>query len=135
MIRYIEPIAVDSYWPIVADTIGRALDEELTTEDVYEKLKMKTMALITVSLRGEIVAACVCEQVNYPRIRALRVVALGGHRMKEWLSELSDFLDDWARDSDCDRIEQMGRKGWKRKLTEYDYKPRYVFMTKDLNNG
>jgi len=134
MIRYIDPNAIDSYWPIVSTYIESAIDEELDLLDVYNKLMDETMALIVVSDNG-IQAACVIEFVDYPKINAMRVVALGGQNMKKWLSQLIEFLDTWAVDQKVDRIEQMGRDGWLRVLNEYGYQKRYTFMTKEFNYG
>ena len=135
MIRYVEPVAIDAYWHIVAPMIEPALNEELLLEDVYNKLLNEKMGLISISDDGEIVAACVVEFVTYPRIRAMRVVALGGEKMKKWLSQLIEFLDTWAVENRMDRIEQMGRDGWTRVLDKYGYQERYTFMTKEYNYG
>jgi hypothetical protein len=134
MIRYIEPKAIDSYWPMVGGYIDAAIDEELELSDVYEKLMNETMALLVVSDNG-IQAACVVEFIDYPKINAMRVVALGGENMKKWLSQLVEFLDTWAVDQKIDRIEQCGRHGWMRVLNEYGYKSRYTFMTKEISYG
>lgn len=135
MIRHIKTEAIDSYWPIVSGLIEPALDEETSILDVYNKLMDEMMSLLSISIHGEIVAACVCEFVDYPRISALRVVAVGGDRMKEWLPDLIDALDEWAEDSKIDRIEQMGRDGWMKVLKGYGYRKRYTFMTKELSYG
>lgn len=135
MIRYITTDKLDSYWPILAPLIEPALDEEISIEDVYHKVMDEDMAIMSISDKGEIVASCVCEFADYPKIKALRVVALGGRGMKKWLSQLIEFLDTWAIEQKMDRVEQMGRNGWVKVLNEYGYKKRYTFMTKELNYG
>lgn len=134
MVRYIEKVAIDSYWPIVASMIEKALSEETSLDDIYNGLLDEKMGLLVVSDNG-IKAACVCEFIDYPQINALRVIALGGDGMKEWLPDLIEFLDTWAIENNMNRIEQMGRNGWDRVLPEYGYEKRYIFMTKELSYG
>lgn len=135
MIRYITTDKLESYWPVLAPLIEPALDEEIAIEDVYHQAMDERMAIMSIADGGEIVASCVCEFVDYPQLRALRVVALGGKDMKKWLSQLIEFLDTWAIEQKMDRVEQMGRDGWMRVLNEYGYKKRYTFMTKELSYG
>ena len=137
MIKYIDTEAIDSYWPIVKCLISSALDHscgELSTQDVYKRLHEETMGLLVVHDNG-IKAACVVDFIDYPQITALRVVALSGSGMDEWLSDLLDFLDKWAVENNMSRIEQMGREGWVRKLKNFGYEKRYTFMTKELRDG
>ena len=135
MIRYINKDAIDSYWPIVSGFIEPALSDEIEIQDVYHKLMDEKMALLSISIKGEIKGACVLEDVDYPQKQALRVVALGGRDMRSWLKPLVKFLDKWAKDTGADRIEQMGRQGWVKILPEFGYRERYIFMTKELNHG
>ena len=127
----IDPKELDEYWPVASRNIEPALDEEISIEDAYAKIQSGKMGLFVV---GDD-AAGVCEVVHYPRLKALRVVALGGTGMALWLPHVIAFLDDWAASIGADRVEQMGRKGWLKVLSKYGYRERYTFMTKELDNG
>jgi hypothetical protein len=136
MIRYITKDRLDSYWNLVANYINESIDRgELSINDVRQKLEDETMGLLVVSDRGEIKAGCVVEFVKYAQNTALRVVALGGVKMKEWLDDLIDFLDKWAMEQHVFRIEQAGRKGWIKVLEKYGYTQKYAVMTKDFSYG
>lgn len=131
MIEYVHNLI---HWDQYKDDIKRALDKgcgEIEIQDVYKKLQDGTMGLI--DIHGK--ASCVVEFVDYDQMEALRVVALGGDGMDEWLEELLDFLYKWAAENHMDRVEHNGRKGWVRKLEKYGYRERYIFMTRDIEYG
>lgn len=124
---------IDSVWDKVSPLIQKALDHscgELAIQDVYRKLQDGHMGLI---MNDKM--ACVVEFMDYPQITALRVVALGGEDMDEWLEELLDILYKWAKENGHSRVEHMGRKGWVKTLQKYGYEPRYVFMTREIDHG
>lgn len=129
MITFIHDL---TFWDRYRDFIQKALDKtcgELDINDIYECLKKETMGLVDIHGR----AACVVEFMTYPQITALRVVALGGEDMDEWLGDLLEYLYKWAEENNMDRIEHMGRQGWVRKLEPYGYKERYTFMTREVD--
>lgn len=131
MIEYISDL---SRWHQYKGYIQRALDKscgELAIQDIYQRVDDGRMGLL--DIHGK--AACVIEFMDYPQITALRVVALGGEDMDEWLDELQDFLYRWAEENHMDRIEHNGRKGWIKTLKDYGYKERYTFMTRDIDHG
>ena len=135
MINYVTRDKLESYWPVVAPMIQKALEHsenEINLEDIHEKIENETMGLTTISGKDGIIACCVCEFVNYPRIRALRVVALGGSDMDEWMPGLVQFLESWGKENKLNRIEQMGRRGWEKALRQYGFKRRYTFMTREI---
>jgi len=137
MISYVSRETVPKVWDEVRDFIQMGIDHsehECELQDVYKKLMEDKMGLVVLH-DDHPYAAAVFEFMNYPQITALRGVFIGGSRMREWIGDLMDFLDRWAQDNDMDRLEMLGRGGWIKVLEKYGYKPSYVFLTKDLNNG
>lgn len=131
MIQYVHNL---THWDWYVDFVQKALDKsdgELAIQDIFVRLEDGRMGLIDIHNK----AACVVEFMDYPQIRALRVVALGGHDMDEWLDELLDYLYRWAKENKMNRVEHMGRKGWGRALKNYGYKERYTFMARDIDYG
>ena len=61
-------------------------------------------------------AACVTQVVEYPDERVLFVSALGGEEMSDWLDDLLDTLDAYAKRIGAGAIEMHGRKGWQKIL-------------------
>lgn len=137
MISYVPPDFLPDIWNEVEGFIKSAIEHscgESQIQDIYKKIEEQKMGLIVVEDEG-IIAAAVVEFMNYPQITALRVAYLGGLRMTDWLGELVEFLDKWALENGMNRVEQMGRHGWVKVLEKYGYRKRYVFMTKELDNG
>ena len=52
------------------------------------------------------------EIIVYPRIKALRYLALGGEMIDS--TGLQDRVDAWGREQGCTRAETIARKGWER---------------------
>ena len=72
--------------------------------------------------------AIVTEIVDYPRRSVCRIWLAGGD-----LDELIDAEKDiaqWARSIGCSGMEIIGRKGWQRKLT--DYQPKSTVFVREL---
>ena len=72
--------------------------------------------------------AIVTEIVDYPRRSVCRIWLAGGD-----LDELIDAEKDiaqWARSIGCSGMEIIGRKGWQRKLK--DYEPKSTVFVREL---
>lgn len=72
--------------------------------------------------------AIVTEIVDYPRRSVCRIWLAGGD-----LDELIDAEKDiaqWARSIGCSGMEIIGRKGWQRKLK--DYQPKSTVFVREL---
>ena len=62
----------------------------------------------------DIQGAVVTEIKQYPRRRALEVIAAGGSDMPIWIKSLVAALDQHARATGCACITSLGRPGWLR---------------------
>ncbi len=51
---------------------------------------------------------------QYPRKRYLCLAFCGGDDGYTWKSDMLRTLQSWARDTECDGIEGLGRIGWER---------------------
>lgn len=49
---------------------------------------------------------------NRPAQKVLFVPFLAGEHMKDWIDEMSDLVEAFARYHECEAIEFSGRKGW-----------------------
>lgn len=63
--------------------------------------------------------AFVTSIVQYPRTRALQIIACAGCRIREHLADIDGTLRRYARDQDCTIFESFGRHGWGRMLSKY----------------
>lgn len=85
-----------------------------------------------VIVRGneEIVAALVTDITPYRNgLRTCMVTIIVGSEPRSWIG-LRTELEDWARNRGCDKIEMIGRIGWKRIIP--DWKPTAIFFEKAL---
>lgn len=67
--------------------------------------------------------------VSYPQMDVMVIFAAAGKLPKGWRALITS-LEDFAREIGCQQIELRGRRGWKRKLADYD--PGQIVMTKVL---
>jgi len=135
-IEFVPKEQIDECWSISKEHIESALKHcnEIAIQDVYRDLINGSMGLLIIR-NPEIYTSVAVRFMDYPQIRALRVVALGGEKTEEWLPALHQFLEMWGIENGVDRVEMMGRKGWIKKLKPFGWKESYIFATKDLDNG
>lgn len=133
-IDYIQPGHIDRVWRLSKAHIQSALrhSEELSIQDVRKAIENSRMGLLVVKNDGKIVTSVVVETVNYPQLIALRVIALGGEKMHDWIPALNQYLSMWGREMGASRIELMGRRGWAKALSSVGYVEKYTFITKDI---
>lgn len=72
---------------------------------------------------GKVMAAAVCELVEFRDGRSLHVRYLAGEHMGQWLDELHCKLGEVATGYRCEWISLTGRLGWKRELSKLGYNP------------
>ena len=87
------------------------------------------MQLWTIHRAGSPYGAVVTQINATVRGRECVIVLLGGRGMKDWLHLLAE-IEDWAQGEGCAAVCVMGRKGWKRVLT--DFRETGVILTKKL---
>lgn len=125
-------------WPHVEKFLRPAakLQGVFRVEDIKEMLDRRDIALWVMidDTNGMPVAAATTRLIEYPTRRAMAIDWVGGKRMKEWLPQLSDLMDKYAKDNGCEHIEGMGRHGWLRALAGYGYRKWYPMYRKELTN-
>jgi hypothetical protein len=67
--------------------------------------------------------AAVIEIEEYPNMRTGTVIALGGSVgfYERALSLMTDQLEQWCRDRDCDSISMLGRPGWSKFVSQREW--------------
>lgn len=102
------------------DRLQAALDHDggtHTLADVAEAIDNGDAQL----WRGE-GAVVVTEVLKAPRTRTCRIWLAAGE--KGGVSSAVERIEQWATDSGCDRMEAVGRKGWKRTDEASEWKQR-----------
>ena len=67
-------------------------------------------------------SAIVTEIAKYPQSKVLRYFLAGGSNLDNWLDNLQQVVEKFAKLQNCTHIEFAGRKGWVRKLKGYKVK-------------
>ena len=71
--------------------------------------------------------------MNYPRMRVLGLQFTGGTNLSLWDSDMWHVLESWARDSQCKKIEGVGRIGWLRHMKKFGCEPAFYTYDKEID--
>ena len=114
-----------SVWPLVEDYMNEAAsytNGKYEADDVLELL-FKGHVLWIARDDSDIKGAVVTCLNQYPRKRYLCMAFCGGVEGFTWKSDMLRTLQSWAKDTDCDGIEGLGRMGWERIFKMDGYVP------------
>lgn len=115
---------VDFLEPKLHPQICRAAEQSFgryTADDVFARVKAGEWQL-WVAFRDDVFdpeLAFVTVIVQYPRTRALQIVACAGYRLRDHFEEVDSTLRRYARDQGCTIFETFGRHGWGRMIAKY----------------
>jgi len=71
--------------------------------------------------------------VQYPRLKALDMMFIGGEDGPEWKIPMLNLLKKWGADNDCVKLEAMGREGWERMFKDEGAKRRWLAFEIDID--
>jgi hypothetical protein len=101
-------------------------------EDIYRLVSSEHYDLWLVAEGTDVLLAVLTQMLQYPRIKVLRSLYVGGGDIDLALEAL-DQLELWAHREGAMRCEFSGRTGWEKKLTSRGYRRESVLLTKDLS--
>jgi hypothetical protein len=109
------PLAhIDAVWPDLAEGMKKACIRgggDLTPSWLFEICRKGEALLFVAHEDGKVMAGLVCRVENWSGTKVLRILALTGHSMKTWLSELRAYRA-WLDNLDIETVIFEGRKGW-----------------------
>lgn len=126
---------IDKVWPLVAPMLAKALEYDnsgmrlIDLKDDIEANQKQLWIVADESIRCAAVTSVTHSM--YGRHLA-RIICLAGDGMDEWLSEILDVIEPWAKSHGCEFIEAVGRKGWERAAKKFGYRHSYTVIQKDL---
>jgi hypothetical protein len=117
-------------WQHAAPLLERALEYAggtHTVADIWMACEQNRMALWCGHK-----SVIITEIVEYPRLKACRIFLAAGDMTE--LLEMETAVADWAKSADCNRMEVIGRKGWKRALKGSGYTEPSTILTKEIGH-
>lgn len=127
------PSELDELWPQAEPLIRRGLQHVLSRydpEDVKESVRNGWRQLWL--LVPDMACVWVTQIDTYPRSKVLHIFLIAGRMPPDWKQVLF-HVEQWGKAQGCQSVELKGRKGWVRRLPDYQV-PR-VFMQKDLTHA
>ena len=82
-------------------------------EDIYKLIQSERYDLWLVMESTDVLVAVLTEMLNYPQVKVLRILYIGGNDLDRAL-EAFDQLELWAKRDGAVRCEVSGRMGWVR---------------------
>ena len=135
MIQGITSNFIEQAWEYVEDYISDALKHgigEYTTDDIKQACQEQRMQLWIKWDDDEVKGAFVTQLLNYPQLKVLLVLLLGGDEFKEWRDEVDEVLLRFGKEHDCKYVEFFGRKGWTKFLKDLGYKEQVRMFAKEI---
>jgi hypothetical protein len=119
VIVHVPATHVDLVWHAVAPLIEKATRRtrgRYLPSDVYQEIKEGWQELWVAwdQANNKLDAAMTTQFVNYPRMRAIRVLFIGGTRMHTWNDEFRSLVRSYGKAKGASLVEGAGRKGWER---------------------
>lgn len=136
MISGIPHDKITDYWRAVEPWIDKAIDKNGGEFDRFHVLSclVKKEMQLWIAAENEIDAVCVTRIDQYQNMQILRIVLLAGEGMENWMNELIDTLEVFARHCGCSRIDGTGRRGWAKSLMARNngFTEKYVTVVKEI---
>ena len=130
-LRRVPPLGVIHEWPRVAPLIQSTLargEGSYAEGDVAGYCISGLWQLWIVERDGEVVALCIGEILNFPRMKKYLLRYLAGDFKA--IEQHIPAVECWAREQGCYMLEGYARKGWVRRMP--DWTQRYVIFQKEL---
>ncbi len=128
--QYVEPA-----WEYVEGYIANALKYgigEYLPEDIKIACKEQRMQLWIKYEDEEVKGAFVTQILDYPRVKVLLVLLLGGNEFIKWRDEVDEVLLRFGKEHNCKFVEGFGRKGWGNYLKDFNYKEQVRVFSKEI---
>ena len=132
MINGVLAADIDSVWAMVKPAIARAhvsFDPGFDAEHIRRRLKERELQLWLCN-GGE--GVCITEIKVMQEFKIFAFQILAGKNMDDWLAELLETGEAFAKHHDCKYLEVFGRKGWLRELKPFGWKPHAIITRKEI---
>lgn len=111
------PAQVDATWPTFAERLQKACEEtggDLSSGDLWQMCRSGQAFLVLVYDESGFIAALIMQFQNWSGKQVLRVLAIVGDNMSQWLSMAKGFIAQMAANGGAKSLVADGREGWTR---------------------
>lgn len=121
----------------LGERLQGALDRshgEFTVKDLlllFSKNELQVWAAVT---SDKIVGLASTQVIEYPQVKALRVVTVSGANIEDWVGQLIETFEMFCREQGLSRIEAVGRRGFVRLLKPFGFKEAYTVVVKEVQH-
>lgn len=118
MIHLVPVSEVDRAWMPIAEGMKEACrrgGDDLTVADLFRQCRTGHALFFVAFVADEIKAGLVCRPEMWGGKQVLRILALTGWDMDQWLPALTEYRE-WPLALDVKAVVFEGREGWKRVL-------------------
>ena len=136
-ITAVPPQYVKTLWPDVKDNLARAIDRSNGRWDLgtlYHSLVNEHQHLWIAFNEDKVTDGVgTTEFVQYPMEKYLCVQFLGGNRFNDWVWDMVETFNSWAKDNGCVGIEATARHGFWKWLQQDGFKQSYTVYEKRID--
>jgi hypothetical protein len=136
-IALVPPNFVNSLWPDVREELMRAVDRShgrWTIEALFSCIANGQQHLwVAFDADKNIDGVGTTEIVMYPGKKMLVIQFLGGKNFNDWVWDMLEKFNDWAKDNQCHGIEATARMGFWQWLKQDDFERSYVVYEKRID--
>ena len=133
----------DKYWgqciPLFQECIDRAMDGEITIDQMYEKaLKGELWVIAIKNDETEIPTVKLClalELSCYPQYTAMNVLAMGGRDLRRLIKQFWPQICGWAQVCGVKKMECLVAPAMEKILTAQGFKRKYTLLRQDLTEN
>ncbi len=133
-LNYIDADALDDVWdlltPLFLNVLNR--DDRYTIEWLYARLSARELHLFVFG-NPFIEFILIAGIEDYPNYRMMRHCFASGENARRWIPYIADYIEPWAKNLGCEKMELIGRKGWLKWLPDYELQE--IVMVKSLKEN